>query len=60
MHGITTIDKLNREAAEAQRILNARAPAGLANSHPEIDDAIREQRAHAQETIAKITAPTRS
>ena len=58
MHGIKTISRLNQEAAEAQRILNARAPAGLATSHPEIDQAIREQRAHAQETIAKIMAPT--
>lgn len=60
MHGITTIHKLNAEHAEAQRILNARTPAHLAESPPEIDAAIREQRAHAAETIAKITAPTHS
>ena len=58
MHGIKTIHRLNQEAAEAQRIMNATAPAGLANTHPEIADAIREQRAHAAETIAKIMAPT--
>ena len=55
MHGITTINKLNREAAEAAHILNARAPANLAVTHPEIDAAIREQRAHAHETIARLT-----
>ena len=58
MHGIKTIHRLNAEAREAKRILNARAPAHLNESHPEIDQAIREQRAKAQETIAKITAPT--
>lgn len=55
MHGITTINRLNREAAEAARIINAHAPASLAKTHPEIDAAIREQRAHAQETIARLT-----
>ena len=58
MHGIKTIHRLNQEACEAARILSAHTPAHLADSHPEIDQAIREQRAHAQETIAKITAPT--
>jgi hypothetical protein len=58
MHGIKTIHRLHQEACEAQRILSAHAPAHLADSHPEIDQAIREQRAKAQETITKITAPT--
>ena len=58
MHGIKTISRLNQEACEAARIMNAASPAHLNESHPEIDQAIREQRAKAQETIAKITAPT--
>lgn len=60
MHGIKTISRLNAEAAEAQRIMNARSPGSIAGV-PEANQVaarIREQRAHAQETIAKITAPT--
>lgn len=59
MHGIKTIHRLNQEACEAQRILNARAPAHHADPTDTVTAAqIREQRAKAQETIAKITAPT--
>lgn len=54
MHGIKTIHRLNQEACEAARIMNATTPANLAETHPEIDAAVREQRAHAQETMAKI------
>lgn len=60
MHGIKTIHRLNAEACEAQRLMSAHTPAHLNESHPEIDAAIREQRAHTAETIAKITAPTHS
>ena len=61
MHGIKTIHRLNAEACEAQRILNARNPGGSLAGTPEANQVaaqIREQRAKAQETIAKITAPT--
>lgn len=55
MHGITTIHKLNREAAEAARILNARNPAAPAPVADYPTAALKERAAHAQETIARLT-----
>lgn len=56
MHSLTTLAKLNREAEEAAHILNARAPAApIPDGDGVTSDQVREQRAHAGETIARIT-----
>jgi hypothetical protein len=56
MYGITTINKLNRIAAEAATIVSAHTPAAAkpAESAHTTADAIKESRAHAQETIGRI------
>jgi hypothetical protein len=56
MHGIKTIHRLNAEACEAQRIMAAHELNHKPDPQLPLD--LKERNAHAQETIAKITAPT--
>ncbi len=52
MHPLTTIHKLNREAAEAQRILNSRDPAAKPVTSP--TEAVRQHLAGAHQNIERI------
>lgn len=52
MHALTTIHKLNREAAEAAHILNAHAPAAKPIESRSTE--VKEHLAHARENIEKI------
>lgn len=56
MHPLTTLAKLNREAEEAAHLISAHSPAAPIPDGDGVTSAqVREQRAHAQETIARIT-----
>ncbi len=52
MHPLTTIAKLNREAAEASRIINAHNPAAKPVENP--GNAVREHLANARQNIERI------
>ncbi len=52
MHPLTTIAKLNREAAEASHILNAHAPAAPKPEGPQ--EQVRKHLANARQNIERI------